>query len=58
MKKILALLAIVVLIATTGIIAVGKKLPSVGYVLVGATHRWWMVNETSSRIPILNKTWL
>jgi len=35
MKKIIALLAIVALIATTGIIAVGKKLPSVGYVLVG-----------------------
>jgi uncharacterized protein YxeA len=41
MKKILALLAIVVLIATTGIIAVGKKLPS---------DRWWLVNETLSRI--------
>ena len=35
MKKVIALLAIVALIATTGIIAVGKKLPSVGYVLVG-----------------------
>ncbi len=35
MKKLIALLAIVALIATTGIIAVGKKLPSVGYVLVG-----------------------
>ena len=35
MKKVIALLAIVALISTTGIIAVGKKLPSVGYVLVG-----------------------
>ncbi len=35
MKKLIALLAIVAFIATTGIIAVGKKLPSVGYVLVG-----------------------
>ena len=35
MKKVIALLAIVALVATTGIIAVGKKLPSVGYVLVG-----------------------
>ena len=35
MKKIIASLAVVALVATTGIIAVGKKLPSVGYVLVG-----------------------
>jgi len=35
MKKIIAILAAVVLLITGGIIAVGKKLPSVGYVLVG-----------------------
>jgi len=35
MKKIIASLAVVALVVTTGIIAVGKKLPSVGYVLVG-----------------------
>jgi len=35
MKKIIALLAVVTLIVTAGFIAVGKKLPSVGYVLVG-----------------------
>ena len=38
MKKLIALLAIVALIATTGIIAVGKKLPSVGYVLVAVSY--------------------
>ena len=35
MKKIIAILAIVALMVTAGFVAVGKKLPSVGYVLVG-----------------------
>jgi len=35
MKKIIAILAVIVLIVTAGFVAVGKKLPSVGYVLVG-----------------------
>jgi len=35
MKKIIALVATVVFITTIGFVAVGKKLPSVGYVLVG-----------------------
>ena len=38
MKKIIALVATVVLLTTVGIIAVGKKLPSVGYVLVGPAN--------------------
>ena len=35
MKKIIAILAVTALVVTTGIMAVGKKVPSVGYVLVG-----------------------
>jgi len=35
MKKIIAILAVTALVVTTGMIAVGKKVPSVGYVLVG-----------------------
>ena len=35
MKKIIALLAVVAIVATFSISTVGKKLPSVGYVLVG-----------------------
>ncbi len=55
MKKIIALLAIVALIATTGIIAVGKKLPSVGYVLVGPkTDGGWSMRH-SQGFDILTK---
>jgi basic membrane lipoprotein Med (substrate-binding protein (PBP1-ABC) superfamily) len=35
MKKIIAILAVIVLMVTAGFVAVGKKLPSIGYVLVG-----------------------
>ena len=35
MKKIIAILAVVALMVTVGFVATGKKLPSVGYVLVG-----------------------
>ena len=35
MKKIIAILAVMSLVVTAGFVAVGKKLPSVGYVLVG-----------------------
>jgi hypothetical protein len=38
MKKIIALFAAVVLLTTFGFVAVGKKLPSVGYVLVGPAN--------------------
>ena len=38
MKKIIALFATVVFLTTIGIVAVGKKLPSVGYVLVGPSN--------------------
>ena len=38
MKKIIAILAVITLVATTGFVAVGKKLPSVGYVLVGPSN--------------------
>ena len=35
MKKVIAILAVITLIVTAGFVAVGKKLPSIGYVLVG-----------------------
>ena len=35
MKKIIAILAVIALMVTVGFVATGKKLPSVGYVLVG-----------------------
>ena len=38
MKKIIALFATVVFLTTIGIVAGGKKLPSVGYVLVGPSN--------------------
>jgi basic membrane protein A len=38
MKKIIAILAAVALMITVGYVAVGKKLPSVGYVLVGPAN--------------------
>jgi basic membrane lipoprotein Med (substrate-binding protein (PBP1-ABC) superfamily) len=35
MKKIIAILAVIALMVTVGFVATGKKLPSIGYVLVG-----------------------
>ena len=37
MKKIIALVAVVAMVAAFSISVVGKKLPSIGYVLVGPT---------------------
>ena len=58
MKKIIALVAMAAIVVAFSISTVGKKLPSVGYVLVGPKKRWGLVNETLARIPILNKTWI
>jgi len=38
MKKIIALVAIVAMVAAFSMSVVGKKLPSVGYVLVGPAN--------------------
>ncbi len=55
MKKLIALVALAVIVMASSL--VGKDLPSVGYVLVGPKNDggWY---ETSSRIPIPDKTWL
>ena len=46
MKKIIAILAVIVLMVTAGFVAVGKKLPSVGYVLVGpASDGGWSMRH-------------
>ena len=46
MKKIIALVAAVAMFATFSIIVVGKKLPSVGFVLVGpSTDVGWSMRH-------------
>ena len=58
MKKIIALVAMAVMMTAFSISTVGKKLPSVGYVLVGPKKRWWLVDETLSWIYVIKETWL
>ena len=48
MKKVISVLVIAMIYGMAGLSLFGK--PSVGYVLVGPKKRWWLVNETLSRI--------
>jgi len=57
MKKLIALVAAAVMITAFSISTVGKKLPSVGYVLVGPkTDGGWSMRL--ARIYVFRKTWL